>query len=109
MERDDHKPPARFQHTFRRMQCAYEFAQFIVDENAQGLEYPCSRMDRHFRISADKRFNRIGKVARAGEWFGHSALVDHTGDAPRMAFLPEKIEDPRQITDFQAVDDISGT
>src|SRR5688572_9563016 len=45
MKGDDDKPPAGLQYRFRRKQRLRQFAELVVDEDAQGLEDARCRMD----------------------------------------------------------------
>ncbi len=65
MEGDDGEPAARLQRALGRKQRAREFAEFVVDEDAQRLEDARRRMDPVLRIAADSVLDRLGEIARA--------------------------------------------
>ena len=109
MERHDDKPSAGLQDTLGRMQRAHQFAKLVIDENAQCLEHPCRRMDLVLRISADKRFDRIGKVQRAGEWPVSRRFSIIRAMRPAWRSSPRKLKMRARSPDLEAIDHIGGT
>ena len=67
MERHDGQTPARLEHTLGGKQRPRQFAEFVIDEDAQRLKDPGRRMDLVLRVAADQRLDRFGQVARARE------------------------------------------
>ena len=65
VKRHQHQPSTGTKNFFRRTKRALQFAQFVVDENAQRLEYARRGMDLALGIAPDMRFDGVGKVQRA--------------------------------------------
>ena len=62
MEGHDHEPPAGLQHPLGRVQRAHEFAEFVIDGDAQRLEHPRRRMHAA-RLLPDQRRRRDRRAA----------------------------------------------
>ena len=78
VERDNDQPPAGLECALGCKECTGEFAQFVIDEDAQALERARRRMDLVFRIIAESTLDRIGKVAGALE-----GCLLYTSPSPR--------------------------
>ena len=85
-----------------------QFAELVVDEDAQRLEDAGRRMDLVLRLAADMRLDGVGEVERALERPVVAALLDHAGDAAGMPLLAEEAEDAREVARLEAVDDVGG-
>ena len=61
MERHDHEASAGLQHALGRMQRAHQFAELVVDGDAQALEHARRRMNAA-RLLPDERRDEIGEL-----------------------------------------------
>ncbi len=109
MERDDDETSAGLQRCFRRKQRLGEFAEFIIDEDAQRLEDARRGMDLVLGLARRDDLDEAGQIARRLERLFRPPLLDGAGNAPRLLFLAEKAENTNEIADLGAIDDIGST
>ena len=102
MERDDDQPAAGLQDALGRKQRARQFAEFVIDEDAQRLEHAGSGMDLDLGIETEKAGNGLREIARALERLRGAPLLDHAGDAAGLPLLAEEVEDAGQISRWQS-------
>src|SRR5262245_2004750 len=105
MKRNDHQSPAWFDDAFGRLKCRCQFAEFIVDEDAQRLKRTRRRMD-VVRTRAHDRRNSVGERARCFKRSIRARLDDRARDGARVTLFPEDENDVGEITLARLVEDI---
>ena len=105
MERHDDEPPAGLQDALGRMQRAHEFAELVVDGDAQGLEHARRRMNAA-GLLADERCDEIGELPRRLEGLAPPRLDDGAGDGAGAPLLAVVIEDVGELGLGGFVDEI---
>src|SRR5690606_17662740 len=84
MERHHCQTAAWLQHAFGPKQRPGQLAEFVIDVDAQRLEYPRGWMDTVPRLAPDTGFDRIGQVERTFERSPRPPLLDHARNPPGM-------------------------
>lgn len=90
MEGNDDKPAAGFQSPLGRKQGMGEFAQLVVDEDAQRLEDARCRVDLVLGLAWRNRLDEICEIAGRLERRLGAALFDGTRNPPRLLSSPRK-------------------
>ena len=108
VEGDDGETSPGLQRALGGKQRAGQFAELVVDEDAQRLEDARRGMDLVLRMAAHEARDRIGEVEGAGEGPDLAPLLDHARDASRMALFAEQPEDTGEIGCLEPVDDVGG-
>ena len=92
MERHDDETPAGLQDALGRMQRAHEFAELVVDGDAQPLEHARRRMNAA-GLLPDERCDEIGELPRGLEGLAPPHLDDGAGHGAGAPLLAVMIED----------------
>ncbi len=107
VEGDDHQPSAGFQCVLCRAEAPREFAQFVIDVDAERLERPRRGMAAVDLGRLQEALHQARKLARAleGLFFG-TILDDRPGDEAGFALVAEVIKNIGQQRLARGVDDI---
>ena len=85
-----------------------QFAELVVDEDAQRLEHARGGMDLVLGLARRHDLDQASEIARRLERLFGTTLFDGMRDARRLLLFAEKDEDADEIGNLGAIDDVGG-
>src|SRR5690606_9375105 len=106
MKSHHRKNAARLQQALCCKERAAQFAQFVIDEDAQALENAGSRVDLVARLAACGFLDQLRKLRGCLERTVRAHPRNGAGDTAGVTLLTQHAEDADQIANLEAVDDM---